>query len=50
MKIGKSIIFEVDNQKMKVKTLKSSGFGSNVGHIKVKKKKLLNWSVVAKLL
>ena len=39
MKIGKSIAFEVENQKMKVKTLKKKiGFGSNLGHIRVKKK------------
>ena len=36
---------------MKVKTLKRSGFGSNMGYITRKsKKKCLNWSVVVKLL
>ena len=36
---------------MKVKTLKRSGFGSNMGYIRRKsKKKCLNWSVVVKLL
>ena len=47
MKIGKSIVFEVENQKMKVKT----GFGSNMGHIRGKNnKKCLNWSMIVKLL
>ena len=40
--IGKSIVFELENQKMKVKTLKNLNFvGSNVGHIRVKKQKVL---------
>ena len=40
--IGKSIVFELENQKMKVKTLKNLNFvSSNVGHIRVKKQKVL---------
>ena len=50
MKLGKSIVFEVENHKMKVKTLERSVFGSNVGHIREKNNKnCLNWSVVVKL-
>ena len=39
MKIDKFIVFEMENQKMKVKTLKRSGCSSNVGHVRVKKTK-----------
>ena len=39
MKIRESIVFEMENQKMKVKTLKRSGCSSNVGHVRVKKTK-----------
>ena len=51
MKIGKTIVSEVENQKMRVKTLKKVRFGPNVCHIRGKtNKKILNWSVVVKLL
>ena len=51
MKIGKSIVFEVENQKMKVKTLKKLRFQVKYGHIRGKNnKKCLNWSMVIKLL
>ena len=51
MKIGKSIVFEVDNQKMRLKHSKSSEFNSNMGHIRGKNNsKCLNWFVVDKLL
>ena len=36
MKIRESIVFEMENQKMKVKTLKRSGCSSNVGHVREK--------------
>ena len=51
MKIGKSIAFEVGNQKMKIKTLKETRFQLKYGHIKgINSEKCLNWFVVAKLL
>ena len=37
MEIAKSVAFEVENHKIKIKTLKRSGFGSNMGPIWVKK-------------
>ena len=39
--IGKSIVFELENQKIKVKTLKNLNFVGSVGHIRVKKQKVL---------
>ena len=51
MKIGKSIVFVAENQKIRLKHSKRSGFISNVGHIRGKNsKKCLNWSMVVKLL
>ena len=51
MKFGKFKVFEVENAKMKIKTLKKSGFSKNMGYIKGKhSKKCWNWSVVVKLL
>ena len=51
MKIGKSIVFEVENQKMNVKHSNRSGLGPNVGYIRGKNnKKCLNWSVGVMLL
>ena len=44
MRIGKSIVFEVENQKMKVKTLKKIRFHINMDHMN------LNWSMVVKLI
>ena len=39
MKIGKSIVFDVENQIINVKTLIRLVFGSSVGNIRVKKTK-----------
>ena len=39
MKFGKFIVFEVENAKMKIKTLKKSGFSKNMGYIKGKNSK-----------
>ena len=51
MKIGKSLVFEVENQKMKVKTLKKTRLWLKCGSYQSKKnKKCLNWSLVVKLL
>ena len=52
MKIGKSIVFEVENQVMKVKTLKNIRFWFKCGSYqsKTKSKKCLNWTMVVKLL
>ena len=48
MKIGKSIVFEAENQKMRVKTLRKIRFRLKCGSCR--KKKCLNWSMVVKLL
>ena len=50
MKIGKSIVFGVENQKMKVKTLKRTGFSSNMVISEENNEKCLNWYMVVKLL
>ena len=50
MKIGNFIDLEVENEKMKVKSLKRPDFWLEYGHIRGKNKKCLNWSVLAKLL
>ena len=51
MKIGKSVVFEVENLKMKVKTLKKIKFWLKCGSYQSKKnKKCLDWSMVVKLL
>ena len=51
MKIGKSIVFEVENLKIMVKTLKKIRFQLKYGHIRGKNnEKCLNGYIVAKLL
>ena len=50
MKIGKSIVFGVENQKMKVETLKRTGFSSNMVISEENNEKCLNWYLVLKLL
>ena len=50
IKLGKSVVFEVENQKMKVKTLKKIRFQLKYGHIRGKNnEKCLNWYMVVKL-
>ena len=47
MKIGKSIVFEVENQKWRLKHSKRSGFSSNMGHIREKIMKMQLWQKFA---
>ena len=49
MKIGKFIVFEVENQKVKVKTLKKVRFQLKCGYIRGKITKCLNWYMDVKI-